>query len=56
MMGVIALMFLPDRPEMTKFLNEDERKIAIARMNRAISGDVGLVVNKCKLCFSYQLF
>lgn len=45
-MGVIAIALLPDRPEMTKFLNEDERRIALARMNRGISGDTGLVVNK----------
>ncbi|KAI5122100.1 hypothetical protein M0805_002222 [Coniferiporia weirii] len=46
LMGLIALMFLPDRPEMTSFLNEDERKIAVARMNRATSGDVGLGLNR----------
>ncbi|EJD05399.1 MFS general substrate transporter [Fomitiporia mediterranea MF3/22] len=46
LMGLVALVFLPDRPEKTHFLNEDERKIAIARMNRAISGDTGFVVNK----------
>lgn len=47
-MGFIALLFLPDRPEMTRFLTEDERKLAVARMNRAISGDTGLVVKRCK--------
>lgn len=45
-MGFVAYAFLPDRPEMTKFFNEDERKIAIARMNRSTSGDIGHVVNK----------
>ncbi|OCB89282.1 MFS general substrate transporter [Sanghuangporus baumii] len=45
-LGLVAVAFLPDRPEMTRFLNEDERKIAIARMNRSISGDTGLVVYK----------
>ncbi len=47
LMGFVALAFLPDRPDMTKFLNEDERKIAVARMNRGVSGDKGLVVNRC---------
>ncbi|KAL5476956.1 hypothetical protein ACEPAI_3142 [Sanghuangporus weigelae] len=46
MLGFVAVAFLPDRPEMTRFLNENERKIAIARMNRSISGDTGLVINK----------
>jgi len=45
-MGCVAFIWLPDRPEMTSFLTEDERKLAIARMNRGISGDSGLVVNK----------
>lgn len=45
-MGLVAYIFLPDRPEMTKFLNEDERRIAVARMNRATSGDTGLVLNR----------
>ena len=45
-MGLVAILFLPDRPEMTKFLKEDERKIAIARMNRSISGDTGLRLSK----------
>ena len=44
-----------DRPEMTRFLNEGERKIAISRMNRSISGDVGLVVNKGMLPFTITL-
>lgn len=48
LMGSIALFFLPDRPDMTKFLDEDERRIAMARMNRGVSGDKGLVVNRCK--------
>lgn len=48
LMGLIALVFLPDRPEMTSFLTEDERKIAVARMNRATSGVTGLVLNKGK--------
>ena len=45
-MGFVAYTFLPDRPEMTKFLNESEREIAISRMNRDTSGDTGLTINK----------
>lgn len=55
LLGLVAFAFLPDRPEMTRFLNEGERKIAISRMNRSISGDVGLVVNKGMLPFTITL-
>ncbi|KAF7964625.1 hypothetical protein HWV62_4768, partial [Athelia sp. TMB] len=34
------------RPESTKYLTEEERKIAVDRMNRSGSGDTGAVVNK----------
>ena len=55
LLGFVAIFFLPDRPEMTNFLYEDERKIAIERMNRAISGDIGLTVNKCEVvCFLFS--
>jgi len=43
---LITYFFLPDRPDNTTFLNEDERKLAIARMNRGTSGDVGFTINK----------
>lgn len=46
-------MFLPNRPETTKFLTEDERKTALARANRDISADVGYHVNKSR---SYAAF
>ncbi|KAI3613202.1 major facilitator superfamily protein [Moniliophthora roreri] len=45
-LGVLTLLLLPNRPESTSFLNERERKIALDRMNRATSGDVGQTVNK----------
>ncbi|KAF8517140.1 major facilitator superfamily domain-containing protein [Hysterangium stoloniferum] len=45
-MGCVAFIWLPDRPEMTSFLTEDERKLAVARMNRGISGDSGPTINK----------
>ena len=50
-MGLVAISLLPDRPEMTPFFNTDERRIAMARMSRGISGDKGLVVNKGARCF-----
>jgi len=53
LMGFVALAFLPDRPDMTKFLNEDERKIAVARMNRGVSGDKGLVVNRSQISAAF---
>ncbi|KAL5499292.1 hypothetical protein ACEPAH_1810 [Sanghuangporus vaninii] len=46
LMGLITLTFLPDRPEMTRFFNEKERKIAFERINRGISSDVGYNVKK----------
>lgn len=48
MLGLLAIVFLPNRPEMTAFLNEDERRIAAARRTRGISGDYGFVINKCQ--------
>ncbi|EIN08338.1 MFS general substrate transporter [Punctularia strigosozonata HHB-11173 SS5] len=52
--GVIALLFFPDRPERTKFFNEKERRLAIARMNRGTSGDIGLGVNKKHIIAAFK--
>jgi len=46
LLGIITITFLPNRPESTTFFNESERVIALERMNRGTSGDVGAVVNK----------
>ena len=46
LLGGLTLFLLPNRPESTSFFNERERKIALARMNRATRGDVGATVNK----------
>lgn len=46
LMGLVVFCFLPNRPESTVFLNERERAIALDRMNRATSGDVGAKVNR----------
>jgi MFS family permease len=46
LLGLVAITLLPNRPETTKFFNEDERKIAMARRSRGTSGDSGFSVNK----------
>ncbi|OAX33183.1 MFS general substrate transporter [Rhizopogon vinicolor AM-OR11-026] len=46
LVGIYCLFALLDRPESTHSLNAMERKLAIARMNRGTSGDVGKVINK----------
>ncbi|PPR02934.1 hypothetical protein CVT24_012164 [Panaeolus cyanescens] len=48
-LGVVTYLFLPNRPESTTFFNDRERKIAIERMNRDASGDVGAVLNKAHI-------
>jgi hypothetical protein len=45
-MGIVAITLLPDRPEMTSFFNEEERKLALERINRATSADIGFTINK----------
>lgn len=37
---------LPNRPESTSYLTERERQIAMERMNRDQTGDVGPVVRR----------
>jgi MFS family permease len=46
LLGIIALFFLPNRPESTPFFDEEERKIALRRRNLGTSGDNGNVINK----------
>ncbi|EGO29607.1 hypothetical protein SERLADRAFT_433574 [Serpula lacrymans var. lacrymans S7.9] len=45
-LGIVCLFFLPNRPESTGFFTESERELAVERMNRSTSGDVGAVINK----------
>lgn len=54
LLGFIAIAFLPDRPETTKFFTEEERKIALARANRDTSGDVGYHVNKSHIADAFK--
>ncbi|KZP33760.1 MFS general substrate transporter [Athelia psychrophila] len=46
LLGFACFFLLPARPESTSYLTEDERKIAVERMNRSGSGDTGAVVQK----------
>ncbi|KAJ8518732.1 hypothetical protein ONZ45_g4259 [Pleurotus djamor] len=54
LLGVLTMFILPDRPESTSFFNEDERRIAIDRMNRSTSGDVGATVNKAHVGAAFR--
>ncbi|KAJ7634656.1 MFS general substrate transporter [Roridomyces roridus] len=53
-MGVIALLFLPKRPESTTFLNDRERVVALARMNRGTSSDTGTTVDKAHVLMAFR--
>ncbi|KAJ8495193.1 hypothetical protein ONZ45_g12963 [Pleurotus djamor] len=54
LLGVLTMFILPDRPESTSFFNEEERRIAIDRMNRSTSGDVGATVNKAHVGAAFR--
>jgi MFS family permease len=45
---------LPNRPESTTYLTERERQIAIERMNRDMTGDMGVVVNKAHVLSAFR--
>ena len=42
--GILVLFLLPSRPETTKWLTEDERKLAQRRLNREVSSE-GRTIN-----------
>ncbi|KAF9010080.1 major facilitator superfamily domain-containing protein [Cyathus striatus] len=54
LLGILTMFYLPDRPESTSFFNEREREIAINRMNRSTSGDIGAVVNKAHVILAFR--
>ncbi|KII87878.1 hypothetical protein PLICRDRAFT_112035 [Plicaturopsis crispa FD-325 SS-3] len=54
LLGVLTYFFLPNRPESTTYLTEREREIAVERMNRSSSGDVGAVVNQAHVYAAFQ--
>lgn len=53
LLGVLTYFLLPNRPESTTFFNEHEREIALERMNRSTSGDIGAVINKGTVIHSH---
>ncbi|KAG7094886.1 hypothetical protein E1B28_005693 [Marasmius oreades] len=53
-LGVATLFLLPNRPENTSYLNERERELALARVNRATSSDVGQTVNKAHIGLAFR--
>ena len=54
LLGLLAMWFLPDRPEETPFLTEAERKLQLERMNRGIRADVGRTVNKAHIAAAFK--
>ncbi|KAJ7100101.1 MFS general substrate transporter [Mycena belliarum] len=54
LLALVTIWFLPDRPEATTFFNERERAIAMDRMNRGTSGDVGAKVEKAHIIMAFQ--
>ena len=48
-LGFSAVLLLLDRPEETKFLDEQERRLAVERMNRGTKADTGRVLNKSEI-------
>lgn len=45
LLGTLCLFILPGRPESTDFLTPAERKLAVERINRGTSSDIGATVN-----------
>ncbi|KAH8103124.1 MFS general substrate transporter [Cristinia sonorae] len=54
LMGFVAMIFLPNRPEETSFLNEDERKIQMERQSRGLKADIGRTVNKAHVAAAFK--
>ncbi|GBE87251.1 Uncharacterized transporter [Sparassis crispa] len=45
-LGILSIFILPDRPEATTMLNEEERLLALERVNRGLKADTGRTINK----------
>nr|VWP00386.1 Transcription factor [Ganoderma boninense] len=54
LLGILALVVLPDRPEETMVLTEREREIAVERMNRGGKADVGRVLQRKHIPIAFQ--
>ena len=48
-MGILCFFVLPNRPEETTIFNEQERKLALERVNRGSKADMGRVLQKSEL-------
>ena len=46
LIGLLAMIILPNRPEETKIFNEKEREIALDRGSRGLKADTGRVVKR----------
>ncbi|OCH86496.1 MFS general substrate transporter [Obba rivulosa] len=53
-LGVVSMFLLPDRPEETTFLNEQERQLALERTNRGLKADVGRTINKKHITAAFK--
>ncbi|OCH89996.1 MFS general substrate transporter [Obba rivulosa] len=52
-LGLTSIFLLLNRPEETTFLNEQERQLAIERMNRGLKADVGRTINKSHITAAF---
>ncbi|KAI0738952.1 MFS general substrate transporter [Daedaleopsis nitida] len=52
--GLLAMVMLPNRPEETSLFNEKEREIALHRANRGFKADTGRVVNKAHIVAAFK--
>ncbi|KAI0760252.1 MFS general substrate transporter [Fomes fomentarius] len=53
-LGVTAVLFLPDRPEETSLFDENERRLAIERINRGSKADTGRVINRKHIAAAFK--
>lgn len=53
-LGIMTLWLLPNRPEETSFLNEEERAIQVERMSRGLRADGGRSVNKKHITAAFK--
>ncbi|KAF8893164.1 major facilitator superfamily domain-containing protein [Gymnopilus junonius] len=54
LLGILTYFILPNRPESTTYLTERERQIAVERMNRDMTGDMGAVVNNAHVRAAFR--
>ncbi|KAI0819921.1 MFS general substrate transporter [Trametes gibbosa] len=54
LLGLLAMVVLPNRPEETTMFNEKEREMALERMNRGIKADIGRTVTKAHIYSAFK--